>query len=370
MVNLGEINNHWIYNNALVQIPGKGPEPSGNVPEKDPGAHENDDTLQLSSPVTLEMTVDKTGTGSPARGTIEEAKPEAEYSFTPSARPSSREAVPVTIGIIEVNDEHDNTFRKFPRECTIVHQREKHYGDDHSLIINLGDVTYNGNTKEKGPQFFGPVSDILNSEHVEYFVPGNHDLDHGGKYLESEIISHISAKTIAANLHDATGKMLQDTIPYTIEEIGGVKVGLIGFTTPKIKERGKEGADAVTVDPILDSAQKFVPEIREKGADIVVLLMHEGVNTARSIAGSVPGIDMIIAGHDHKKCAEEVTNPDGRKTVVVEAGGNSNYVGDVAITVDPSVMKVLKIDYKLYSTSGVAPDEDITAIIDKYKQLT
>ncbi|GEM_PF-2362243 len=317
-----------------------------------------------------QQAVDLKGTPAPGEVQVEnEIKPEEEFSFSPWPQSTATNcAAPLTFGIVAVNDEHDNTFRKFPRETTIVRQREKHYGNDQSLIINLGDPTYNGNSKEEGPQFFGPVTEIFDSMNVEYFVPGNHDLDHGGKYLEKKVLSNIKANTLAGNLHMATGKPLEGTEPYRIEEIGGMKVGLIGLTTPKIRDRGKGAADGVTVDPIQDAVQKFVPEVREKGADVVVLLMHEGVNTARSIAASVPGIDVIIAAHDHRKCAETVKNPDGRNTVIVEAGGNSNYVGDLAITVDTSSKKVLSVEYKLFSTSGVAPDKDVADIIEKYRQ--
>ena len=95
--------------------------------------------------------------------------------------------------------------------------------------------------------------------------------------------------------------------------------------------------------------------------------MHEGVNTARHIASTVPGIDIIVAGHDHKKCAEEIKNPDGKNTLVVEAGGNTNYVGDIAISVEPSTKKIVKVDYRLFSTKGVAPDKEVSDIIKKYK---
>jgi len=191
----------------------------------------------------------------------------------------------------------------------------------------------------------------------------------GIKYLESQVISKIDAQTLVANIHYATGKMLEDTVPYVIEEIDGVKVGLVGLTTAKLKETGNAEGGPVTVEPLQEAAEKYVAEAGEKGADVIVVLMHEGVNTARSIAGSVPGIDIIIAGHDHRKNAEVVKNPDGRETVVVEAGGNANYVGDMAISVDPSSRKVLKVDYRLYSTSGVDPDPEVAGIIAKYKGL-
>ncbi len=297
----------------------------------------------------------------------ERVKPETEYSFShPSEISPNQGNSPVTIGIIHINDEHDNTFKKFPRESAIVREREEHYGDENSFIINLGDVTYNGSNKDAGPKYFGPVTDIFNSIDVELFVPGNHDLDHGGNYLEKEVISKLEATTLAGNVEYESGKPLENTKPYTIEEVNGVKVGFIGLTTPKHKEHGKNDK-AVTVTPILESAEKYVPEVKSKGADIVVLLMHEGVNTAKTVAGSVPGIDIVIAGHDHKKCVEEVKNPDGRNTLVVEAGGNTNYVGDIALQIEPLSKKIIKVDYKLFSTAGVTPDKETAEIINRYR---
>ena len=190
-------------------------------------------------------------------------KPESEYSFSLYPETSFHEKnAPVTIGIININDEHDNTFKKFPKEAAIVREREDHYGDENSFIINLGDVTYNGNNKEKGPGFFGPVTDILNSMDVELFVPGNHDFDHGGNYLEEEVISKINAKTLAANVEYKTGNTMDNTLPYRIEEVKGVKIGFIGLTTPKHKD--KEEKDVV-VNSIENSAEKYIPMVKKKG---------------------------------------------------------------------------------------------------------
>ncbi len=365
-MNTGGIDRGWNHVSAFV--PGAGIEPTMRLmPGESPSESLQEPAVDSLTLSTGPVHGEKERPAAAVTGGGKGEKPESEYSFPQAQSTASSGTVPVTIGIIHVNDEHDNTFKKFPRECTIVRQREAFYGDNHSLIVNLGDVTYNGNTKEKGPHFFGPVAQILNAEHIEYYVPGNHDLDHGGEFLQDKVISRLDAQTLVANLQFTTGKQLEDTIPYMIEEIEGVKVGLIGLTTPKLSEKGKGDGNKVCVEPLMESAEKYVAEVRDKGADVVVLMMHEGVNTARAIAAAIPGIDMIIAGHDHKKCAEVVKNPDGRDTVVVEAGGNANYVGDAAITVDPSARKVLKVDYRLYSTSGVKPDREVADIIAKYK---
>lgn len=302
-------------------------------------------------------------------GSKETFKAEYEYSFQYNPdTPHIKYEDTVTIGIIHINDEHDNTFKKLPREAAIVKNRGEYYGDKNSFVVNLGDITYNGNTKEKSPAYFGPVVDIFNAMDVEFFVPGNHDFQHGGKYLEKEVISNLKATTLLGNVTYKSNEPLAETQPYIIEEINGVKVGLIGITTPKHKKEGKDivGNDVI-VSPIQENVEKYVGEVKKEGADLVVLLMHEGVNTARAIAGSVSGIDVIIAGHDHKKCAEEVKNPDGKNTLVLEAGGNTNYVGDIAIKVEADTKKITSVDYKLFSTRGLTPDKEALDIIREFK---
>ncbi len=295
-------------------------------------------------------------------------KPEAEYTFQLYSPDSKNSCQPssTTIGIVHTNDEHDNTFKKFGREATIVKQRETIYGDENSYIINLGDITYNGNSKEKNSKFFGPVTSILNSMGVELFVPGNHDLEHGSDFLKENVLSGLEATSLLGNVAHKSGGTLEHIKAYKIEEINGVKVGFIGVTTPKSHGEDNKEED-FTVTPIEESLRKLIPQVKNEGAEITVILMHEGINTARCVAQSIPGIDVIIAGHDHKKTAEEVKNPEGKNTVIVEAGGNTNYVGDMAIKIDRSSKKILSINYKLFSTRGVNSDPEVSEIVRKYK---
>ncbi|MEQ8169522.1 MAG: metallophosphoesterase [Candidatus Eremiobacterota bacterium] len=295
-------------------------------------------------------------------------KPEAEYTFQLYSPDSKHSGQPssTTIGIVHTNDEHDNTFKKFGREATIVKQRETIYGDENSYIINLGDITYNGNSKEKNSKFFGPATAILNSMGVELFVPGNHDLEHGSDFLKENVLSGLEATSLLGNVSHKSGGTLEHIKAYKIEEINGVKVGFIGVTTPKSHGEDNKEED-FTVTPIEESLRKLIPQVKNEGAEITVILMHEGINTARCVAQSIPGIDVIIAGHDHKKTAEEVKNPEGKNTVIVEAGGNTNYVGDMAIKIDRSSKKILSINYKLFSTRGVTSDPEVNEIVRKYK---
>ena len=273
--------------------------------------------------------------------------------------------------IIHTNDEHDPNFdKRFPKEATLIHQREKVHGDDKSIIVNTGDLTYEGNNDKPGPQFWGPTAEILNAEGVEYFVPGNHEFQHGGRYLEEEFLPKLDAEVLLGNVtYKSDGKPIVHTKPYVIENINGVKVGIIGLTTPRqaTKAHPNVGFDINTTS-VAQGAQKLAPEVRAAGADIIVVIAHEGINRCVDAAQAAPGVDVIIAGHDHATVQEpkEIGHSDGSKTLVLEAGSHGKYVGDLTLEIDSGSKKLVGLDYKLYETSRVKPDNEVLAIVDKY----
>ncbi|MEQ8224938.1 MAG: metallophosphoesterase [Candidatus Eremiobacterota bacterium] len=281
-------------------------------------------------------------------------------------------ASPVEVSIIHTNDEHDNKFDKVAGEAAIVKSREKFHGDENSFIVNTGDVSYEGSNDEPGPQFFGPMADAFNSMGLEIFVPGNHEFQHGGKYLEEEFLPKLDATTLLGNVtYKDSKKPLEHTQPYVIKEANGVKVGFIGLTTPRqaTSAHPDVGFD-VNVQSLRSAASDLVKKAKADGAEVVVILSHESVGRVKELGSSVEGIDIIVAGHDHKTLnqPETVKNPDGRNTLVIEAASNCRYVGDMNLSIDPKSKEIIGVNYKLYSTQGAQPDPDVAAIIEKYKK--
>ena len=88
-----------------------------------------------------------------------------------------------------------------------------------------------------------------------------------------------------------------------------IKIGVIGFTTPGIMGWDKRHLEGkVRVTGAVEAAQKYVPELRSKGADIVVALLHGGLDASEYRAdmenpglylSKVAGIDAMVMGHQH-----------------------------------------------------------------------
>jgi sulfur-oxidizing protein SoxB len=116
--------------------------------------------------------------------------------------------------------------------------------------------------------------------------------------------------------------------PYTLREINGTRVAIIGQAFPYTPIANPRYFVADWTFGIQDEAmQKVVDEVRGKGAHLVVLLSHNGMDVDLKLAGRVTGIDAILGGHTHDgmPVASIVANKSGR-TIVTNAGSNGKFL--------------------------------------------
>ena len=117
--------------------------------------------------------------------------------------------------------------------------------------------------------------------------------------------------------------------PYLMRQINGVSVAIIGQAfpyTPIANPRYLVADWSFGIQE--ESMQKVVDEVRAKGAQLVVLLSHNGMDVDLKMASRVRGIHAILGGHTHDgvPMAIPVANPGG-KTLVTNAGSNSKFLG-------------------------------------------
>ena len=117
--------------------------------------------------------------------------------------------------------------------------------------------------------------------------------------------------------------------PYLMRQINGVSVAIIGQAfpyTPIANPRYLVADWSFGIQE--ESMQKVVDEVRAKGAQLVVLLSHNGMDVDLKMASRVRGIHAILGGHTHDgvPVAIPVANPGG-KTLVTNAGSNSKFLG-------------------------------------------
>ena len=135
--------------------------------------------------------------------------------------------------------------------------------------------------------------------------------------------------------------------PYVIREMNGVKVAIIGQAFPYTPIANPRYMVSNWTFGIQDeNMQKVVNETRAKGAKVVVVLSHNGMDVDLKMASRVVGIDAILGGHTHDGVPTpvQVKNASG-VTLVTNAGSNGKFLGVLDFKVDGS--KVSDFRYKL-----------------------
>jgi 2',3'-cyclic-nucleotide 2'-phosphodiesterase/3'-nucleotidase len=161
-----------------------------------------------------------------------------------------------------------------------------------------------------------PVYKALNTLNYAVGNLGNHEFNYGLDYL-NKALAGAKFPYVNANIIDAkTNKPL--FTPYLIQNTDvkdkegktrTLKIGYIGFVPPQIMTWDKANLSGkVTVNDITETARKYVPEMRAKGADLVVVVAHSGLAAEpyKAMAensvyylSQVPGVDAILFGHAH-----------------------------------------------------------------------
>jgi sulfur-oxidizing protein SoxB len=157
--------------------------------------------------------------------------------------------------------------------------------------------------------------------------------------------------------------------PYSLREMNGVKVAVIGQAfpyTPIANPRWMVPDWTFGIQD--DNMQKTVDEARAKGAQVVVVLSHNGMDVDLKMASRVRGIDAILGGHTHDGVPQPVIIKNGGgQTLVTNAGSNGKFLG--VLDFDVKDGKISDFRYKLLPVFAnlLPPDADMAALIDKVR---
>ena len=134
---------------------------------------------------------------------------------------------------------------------------------------------------------------------------------------------------------------------YAIREVNGVPVAIIGQAFPYTPiSNPRHFVPDWTFGIQEDNLQAVVGQVRAAGAQVVVLLSHNGMDVDLKLAGRVTGLDAILGGHTHDGVPQaiEVANASG-KTLVTNAGSNGKFLG--VLDLDVKHGKVAGYRYRL-----------------------
>jgi len=228
-------------------------------------------------------------------------------------------------------------------------QKQRHKFGNNLILLENGDILqgqptcffYNYINKVGN----NVASDVVNYLGYDAQCFGNHDVETGHKVYD-KWIGELKCPVLGANIIDIRTNEPY-VKPYTTFSRDGVKVAVIGMLTPAIPNwLTEELWSGLRFDDIRKSAEQWVKTVREKeNPDVVVMLLHSGwdggINTsdyvedeAKAVAEQVPGIDIVMYGHDHRARKEYVRNADGTDVLCLDPANNALNVAEATITIE------------------------------------
>ena len=226
----------------------------------------------------------------------------------------------------------------------IIDHVKKERGAENVLLLDSGD-TWQGTAvalKTEGEA----IVDAQNYLGVDVMV-GHWEFTYG-KERVMELIGKLKGEFISQNVidNDPFSDEFEELIfpPYTIKEVGGSKIGIIGqsfpFTSTANPKKFTEGWSFALRH---ESLQMFIDELRnEKKVDCIVVLSHDGFSVDQELAKKVKGVDFILSGHTHDPSPKPIIVND---TVILIAGSHGKYVG--RLDIDMKDKKVAGYNFKL-----------------------
>jgi 5'-nucleotidase len=239
--------------------------------------------------------------------------------------------------------------------------RAEHPG--RTLLLDAGD-TFQGTYVSNSTQ--GElVMAAMNVAGYDAWTLGNHEFDWGQETLKARL-TQAEFPALAANILDATsGEPWDEVQPYTISEVGRIKVGILGLTYPDTPVINRpENVAGLHFLRAEETVLRYLPELHEQ-ADLIVVLSHLGYDGDLALAKAVEGIDLIVGGHSHMYL-ERPRQVGG--TLVVQAGAKGQVVGRLELAVDIATGQVVDFTSRkalVPVTDDVAAvNQDVQALVD------
>lgn len=304
------------------------------------------------------------------------------------------------VTIISTTDLHGNILpldyytnkpdaRGLAKAATIINQIRRE--NPAALLADSGDtiqgtpLEYFHNKRNNAPP--DPMMLAMNALRYDAMAVGNHEYNFGlavlAKARREAQFPWLSANTYRAGTDETAYQ------PYIIKDIGGVRVGVLGLTTPGIPSwENKENYAGLEFREPVAEARKWVAVLRDKErADLVVVAMHMGLaadlrtgetssgqvpheNEAIAIAEQVKGVDVILMGHTHREVPDLLLNG----VLLTQANRWASHVARVDVYLERDARggrwRVVGKQARTLPVDAVAPDAGVMKLAEPYDRET
>ncbi|KZM48732.1 thiosulfohydrolase SoxB [Labrenzia sp. OB1] len=246
------------------------------------------------------------------------------------------------------------------RVASVIKRIRAERGDDNVLLLDGGD-TWQGSYTSNVTEGQDMVT-VMNSLSPDAMT-GHWEFTYGTDRVQ-ELIDELPFAFLGSNIYDAEWDEPAFE-PWKMFERGGSKVAVIGQAfpyTPIANPRWMIPGWSFGIRE--EDIAKHVGEAQDEGADLIVLLSHNGFDVDRKLASRVNGIDVILTGHTHDALPEPVIVND---TLVIASGSNGKFVSRLDLDIQDG--KLSGYAYRLIPVFSdiITPDADMASLIDEVR---
>ena len=288
-------------------------------------------------------------------------------------------------------------------EYLSTHLARLREGQETSFTVAAGDLV-GGSPFLSGLFKDEPSVESLNALGLDMSGVGNHEFDRGveellrlqeggchpedGCYFPNDPYEGADFPWLAANVtEDATGETVLP--PYEIKHIKGGKVAFIGMTlegTPQLVAQA--GIEGYSFADEAATANALVPELKRKGVNAIVVLLHDGlaqaagsgIDSCVGASGPVleinanldPAIDVLVTGHTHQPYNCVLKDPAGQDRRVTSAFSYGRVISEITFAYDRRIQDVDRASVQAVNhvvDRTVPKDPALTAVLDKWRPL-
>ncbi|MEA2874137.1 MAG: S-sulfosulfanyl-L-cysteine sulfohydrolase [Hyphomicrobiales bacterium] len=244
------------------------------------------------------------------------------------------------------------------RLATVVKAVRAQRGDDRVLLLDGGD-TWQGSLGANATR---------GQDMVDCFkllapdaMTGHWEFTYGTERVK-ELVDSLGFPFLALNVRDTEW---QEPVfpPYKLFEKGGVKVAVLGQAFPYTTVANPRWMIPTWSFGLREEdVRANVEKAKAEGAQLVVLLSHNGFDVDRKLAGRVPGIDVILTGHTHDALPEAVRVG---KTLLIASGSHGKFLSRLDLDVQGGAVRDFRFKLIPLFADAIAPDAGMAAAIAK-----
>jgi sulfur-oxidizing protein SoxB len=246
------------------------------------------------------------------------------------------------------------------RVAAVIKRIRAERGDDNVLLLDGGDTWQGSYTSN---QTLGQdMVTVMNALKPDAMT-GHWEFTYGTDRVQ-EIIDDLPIAFLGSNIYDNEWDEPAFEA-WKMFERGGSKVAVIGQAfpyTPIANPRWMIPGWSFGIRE--EDIVKHVEDARGEGAEVIVLLSHNGFDVDRKLAANVAGIDVILTGHTHDALPEPVIVND---TLVIASGSNGKFISRVDLDVKDGAVVGYKYRLIPIFSDVITPDAEMSALIDEVR---